>query len=356
MNKLVKVIDPVKDSRWDKFVQEHPFGWVCHLSGWKQVLEDSFRHIKGYFLVIQDKSGRNIKAGLPIYLVKSWLTGSRLVSIPFATLSDPLISSSDEMEELIESILSLKEESNSSYVEIRTLMSAFLVQDKRLRSTQFFKHHYLNLEDELEKLKKRFHRSCVRQRISKAIRNSLSIQVGKSTYDLKEFYRLHLITRKRLSLPAQPFHFFERLWKYFGESGKIEILLAKNKNKSISGLILFKFKKRVSVEFLVSDNEFWNQSPNHFLIWEAIKRSHKEGYNVFDFGRTSPNNKGLMDFKRHWGTMTNDFHQFFYPKNRGERIANIEKSWQYKTIKNLCGFTPGFMQQTIGNFCYRHLG
>ena len=39
MNTL-QSIDPLKDSRWDGFVAGHPFGWVCHLSGWKKVLEE----------------------------------------------------------------------------------------------------------------------------------------------------------------------------------------------------------------------------------------------------------------------------------------------------------------------------
>jgi len=356
MNNIIKFIDPVKDSRWDKFVQGHPFGWICHLSGWKQTLEESFHHIKGYYIVVLDKSEKNIRAGLPIFKVKSWLTGTRLVSIPFATLSDPLISSSDEMEALFEATLIMMKEINSSYIEIRSLMSPFLICDKRLINTRFFKHHFLNLDNELEQIKKKFHRSCVRQKIRKAAKNGLSFQVGKSISDLKEFYRIHLITRKRLFLPAQPFRFFERLWKYFGESGRVELLLAKKGKLTVSALILFKFKKKVSVEFLVSDDEFWNQNPNHFLIWEAIKRSYKEGYKVFDFGRTSPNNKGLMDFKRHWGTIVNDLPQFFYPRERGERIVRIENSWQYKTIRKLCGFTPDFAQQIVGNFCYHHLG
>ena len=28
-------IDPLKDPRWDTFVENHPFGWIVHLSGWK---------------------------------------------------------------------------------------------------------------------------------------------------------------------------------------------------------------------------------------------------------------------------------------------------------------------------------
>ena len=105
----IKLIDPITDPRWDKFVENHPFGWICHLSGWKQVLEKSFKHMKGYYFALLDNSG-NIQAALPIFEVKSWLTGNRLVSIPFATLCDPLISKSEEMAILLEAVLEYSEE------------------------------------------------------------------------------------------------------------------------------------------------------------------------------------------------------------------------------------------------------
>ena len=35
------LIDPASDSRWDEFVAAHPYGWICHLAGWKKVLEDT---------------------------------------------------------------------------------------------------------------------------------------------------------------------------------------------------------------------------------------------------------------------------------------------------------------------------
>ena len=84
----VVFIDPVSDHRWDKFVESHPYGWLCHLSGWKKVLEKSFSHMRGYYPVLLN--GSEIKAAMPIFQVKSWLTGQRLVSIPFASLCDPL--------------------------------------------------------------------------------------------------------------------------------------------------------------------------------------------------------------------------------------------------------------------------
>lgn len=352
----VELIDPVKDPRWDQFVEKHPFGWICHLSAWKQALEKSFRHMKGYYFVLLDNSGKNVQAGLPVFHVKSWVTGNRLVSIPFATLCDPLISTSDHMNKLFKPVLELSDEIKCSYMEIRTLSSSSLIQDNQLGSTHFYKHHYLSLENEPEQLKKKFHRTCVRQRISRAIKSELKVRIGENELDLRNFYQLQLITRKRLGLPSQPYKFFKMLWETFAPSKQIQLLLAEKNNKSIAALIIFKFKDRVSAEFAVSDERFRDLSANHFLFWKAIKMAYEEGYKIFDFGRTSSSNESLMDFKRRWGTEVIDLPQFFYPKNKiGKKVIN-EESWKYEIMSKACKEAPDCLLQIIGNFCYRHLG
>ena len=89
---MIIEIDPQSDPRWDQFVESHPLGLICHLSGWKQVLEESFPQMKGRYLAILSDDN-SIRAALPVFEIRSILTGNRLVSIPFATNCDPLISS-----------------------------------------------------------------------------------------------------------------------------------------------------------------------------------------------------------------------------------------------------------------------
>jgi hypothetical protein len=352
----VTTIDPVKDPRWDKFVENHPFGWICHLSGWKQVLEKSFPHMRGYYLALLDDRNNHIKAGMPVFEVRSWLTGKRLVSIPFATLCDPLISSSEEMQILFDEALNLSKKFRNTYIEIRSLSSSPLIRNNQFGESRFYKHHYLLLENEPEQLRKKFHRTCVRQRISRAIESNLSLRVGDSESDLNSFYQLHVLTRRRLRLPPQPYNYFKLLWNTFSPTKKMIILLAEKEGKTIASLILFKFKDRVSAEFAASDETFRDLSPNHFLFWEAIKSAYHEGYKIFDFGRTSPSNEALMDFKNRWGTKVIDLPQYFYPKQALEKLSKEEESIGFRLVQKICEKAPDYTLQPIGRFCYRHLG
>jgi hypothetical protein len=352
----VRIVDPVEYSRWDGFIQEHPYGWICHLSGWKKVLENSFKQMKGYYLALFDDANKTIRAGMPVFQVKSWLTGKRLVSIPFATLCDPLISSSEEMKILFDEALTLSKKLGDSYIEIRTLSSSPFIQENQLGESRFYKHHYLLLDNKPEQLKKKFHRTCVRQRISRAIESKLTLRIADSESDLGRFYQLHTLTRKRLSLPPQPYIFFKLLWDTFSPTKKVVLLLIEKEGKPIASLILLRFKDRVSAEFAASDETYNDLSPNHLLFWEAIRSAYNDGFKIFDFGRTSPNNGTLMDFKRHWCTKVIDLPQYYYPKHVAERFSKEEESLGYRLVKEISKRAPDCALKYIGNFCYRHLG
>jgi hypothetical protein len=350
----VSIIDPVTDSRWDDFVENHPFGAICHLSGWKQVLEKSFKHMKGYYLALLNDDA--IQAALPLYEVKSWLTGNRLVSIPYATICDPLISSGNEMKVLFESALDLSSKPNAAYIEIRTHSSSSLMKDSRLGSSSFFKQHYIPLENDPEQLRKSFHPTWVTQNIKRALKSNLKLKTADNESDVLNFFSLYSIMRKRLGLPPQPYIFFKMLWEIFSPSKRITILIAEHNKKPIAYLILLKFKDRVSAEYAAWDRRYRNLCPNHYLYWEAIKLSYYEGYKLFDLSRTSSYNDNLMNFKSRWGTQIADLPTYYYPKQITTRDHEREKSIAQKILNSISKKTPLPALQLMGQFLYRHMG
>jgi hypothetical protein len=349
------IIDPVNDPRWDKFVEGHPFGLICHLSSWKQVLEESFPHMKGYYLAILNHDNDSIRSALPVFEVKSILTGKRLVSIPFATNCDPLISSNEDMGEILDAAINLSIMLGCSKVEIRTLASWPFIQDDRIGIMVHNKSHQLSLEVTPGELIKTFSRST-RWKINQSLERGLEVQLAENERDLDEFYHLYVKTRKRLSLPPQPYLFFKLLWEKFSPSKCITLLLVRYEGQLVAGLIMFKFKDRCSWDYLASDASFHNLNTNYFGVWEAIKLAHSEGYKIFDFGRTGINNEGLMSFKGRWGTRVIDLPQFYYPKKLCSSLNYPEASISYKLIRKISNNVPDSIFQFMGNFLYRHLG
>jgi CelD/BcsL family acetyltransferase involved in cellulose biosynthesis len=353
--RIVK-IDPLTDRRWDAFVESHPFGWICHLSGWEKVLVQSFGHMQGHCLALVDSMNDDIRAALPLFEVQSWLTGRRLVSIPFATLSDPLISEPHHGYKLLEAAAALAEELEVSRLEIRTLHSRQLIENSRFVVDPFYKHHYLALNAEPEELRKSFHYKAVRYEINKAEKSDLSFRLAKEKSQLRQFYALYMQTRKRLGLPVQPYQYFDAIWETFNGPGRCLLVFAMHRGELAAAQLYFRFNGRVSMEFEAWDTRFRNLSPNHYLIWKTINLSCREGFQIFDFGRTSPANAALMDFKRRWGTTIVDLPQFCYPITRYNELSGKETSLAYRAVQKACRMSPGILFPFISNLAYRHLG
>ncbi len=350
------LIDPMKDPRWDRFVSIHPFGWITHLAGWKKVVESTFPHMSGYYLAVADGAGGEIKAAMPLFQVNSWLKGSRLISIPSANHSDPLISTPEDMEELGTAAINLSNDLGTSYIEIRTFASASLIKNGRFRRYSSFVSHDLPLDASPEQLQKTFHASSVRKRIEQAISSNMCLKIGENESDVRVFYRLYLMLRSRLGLPPQPYKFFKMIWETFYPVNQVTLLLAEKDRKTIAALILLKFKDRVSALLLASDFRYRSLHPDHFLYWEAIKLAYNEGFRFFDFGRTSLSDETLIDFKSRWGTEALDLPQYFYPKEISMTIADHKKSLRYRIARKVLKHTPLPALKLLGYFCYRHLG
>jgi hypothetical protein len=145
MEKNVFTINRCSDKQWDDFVKQHKLGWVTHSSKWKHALEASFSHIKGYYLTLMDGIKGCISAALPIYKVSSLLMGTRLVSVPFGTICDPLASLPGQADRLIQHAIEFADMHNCAQVEIRCLNTGEMICTETLGRTDFFVHHFIRL-------------------------------------------------------------------------------------------------------------------------------------------------------------------------------------------------------------------
>ncbi|MDA8089837.1 MAG: GNAT family N-acetyltransferase [Actinomycetota bacterium] len=355
MDIRITIIDPETDGRWDDFVEQHAYGWICHLSGWKHVLENSFKHMRGYYLALMQ--GQTIRAALPIYEVRSRIMGNRLVSVPFATISDPLVSSGKDVALLLDAAKEIFERIDANFMEIRAFSSSAYMQEDRLEKVENYKHHYIVLDRPIDDISKTFHRSCVRQRIARSLKSGITFESGETELDLKQFYNLYLTNRKRLSLPPQPYLFIKSLWDTFHPSKKITLLMARKDGALIGCLMFFRFKDRVSAEFAAYDDSYLNISPLHGMFWEAIQAAQREGYRIFDFGRTSLDNSTLIDFKDRWGTEVTGLPQFYFlPDHSTKKVKVKNGALGRQVFGRMCKFAPKPLYIWMGNILYKHMG
>jgi lipid II:glycine glycyltransferase (peptidoglycan interpeptide bridge formation enzyme) len=349
----VVLIDPLSDGRWDSFVQSHPYGTIYQHSSWIKVLTLTYKHIKPLCFALEDQE-RNIRAAISCFIVKSRLTGTRIVSLPFTSYCDPLVDDNKDLIKLLNRVIKEVENTSASYYELRPFWNRDLIEDDRLKSHNCHKIHILDIKDGFEKVERAFPRDIVKSK-KRAIRSGLTIRQGCCERDLKEFYFMHALMRRRLGFPIQPYLFFKNMWEIMYPKGYFTLILAQWNNRTIAGLILFKFKGIVTYEFGSPIQKHLDKKPNHFLLWNAIELACSEGYHYFDFGKSPSDNKGLLYFKGRWGAKMHDLPYFYYPEIKGMMSLEQDKL-KYKLLRSIGRHMPLSLARIVGRIAYHHLG
>jgi hypothetical protein len=96
------------------------------------------------------------------------------------------------------------------------------------------------------------------------------------------------------------------------------------------------------------------KDPNHLLTWVCIQRACKAGYRYFDFGRTSPDNTGLMRYKEMCGAQPIDLPYYYYPQVMGA-TSKEGNGLSYKVMTSVWRSLPDSVVEFIEPKIYKHM-
>jgi lipid II:glycine glycyltransferase (peptidoglycan interpeptide bridge formation enzyme) len=285
--------------------------------------------------------------------VESWITGRRLVSLPFSDHCDPLCESKDELDFLIHNLLANLANQKSKYVELRPTRSDSSQTWEKYNfqpSTKYFLHT-LSLIPNLPELFRGLDKDCVQRRSRRAERAGLVDQCGRSEELLKDFFTLFTLTRVRHQLPPIPLGWFRNLILCHGDA--LEIRVAYKDGVPISSILTIRFKQTLYYKYGCSDVQFNNFGATPWLFWNAIVGAKQRGSAEFDLGRTEAENLGLLAFKSHWARSPSPLIYWRYPTSSS--LVSVT-SWKLKVAKRLFSLMPKSLLTLIGRLTYRHIG
>lgn len=349
----VRELAPAEFARWDRFVEDHPHGLVTDTSGWRRTLEAAFPHIRGQFLVVESVDTGAWRAGLPLFSVSSWLLGKRLVSVPFASISDPLVADPEDWRLLQDALLARRAQERARRAEIRCLATSGLVGSGGLSGTSTYLHHVLRLDRPESDILASLAKSAVRNELGRARRFGIRIVTSDERAHLTDFGRILAETRRRLSLPPLPTRFFEAAWDSLGEPRR-RLYLALHRETPIAALFVTRFRDLVAAEYSGDVRVPGVSGANQLIYWQAILDAHAEGRARFSFGRTAVRNDALRQYKRRWGTVEEPITTFTTPPAQVK--APREASALYRASRSVIRHLPNPLFRGFGAFVYRHLG
>lgn len=346
-----KIVDPLQYPEWDELVLSNPNYSFFHSSCWAKVLCESYNYTPYYFIIYENN---DLVALIPIIEINSYLTGKRGISLPFSDYCEPLFIKENHYNKIMSCLVNYGRKAKWRFIEIRGGINSCKKEDiTQSYNVYNYYLHNLDLTQGEEKIYSAI-RSSTKRNIKKAIQERVYVNSNSTLTSIIEFYRLNCLTRKMHGLPPQPYKFFKNLYDYVISPGKGLILIAEYKEKVIAGALFLYFGKKIIYKFGASDRIYQSVRANNLIMWEAIKWSLQNGFDLFSFGRTDPDNKGLLQFKNGWGAemKTVGYYRFNIKHNN-----KLKKQFKYRNNINLSlKKLPIPLLKIIGKHFYRHIG
>jgi len=342
------IIDPLSDDRWIDLTARHPHASVFHTRGWLKALRASY----GYEPVAFTTSPPTepLTAALLFCKVRSWLTGSRLVSLPFSDHCEPLVEDEDQFRVLCAHAESFRTKERWKYVEMRSANS-FLNFDRRFLSVTPYQLHRLDLRPSLDALRKGFHKDCIQRKIMRAERESLGYQAGQSPLLLQQLGGLLRLTRSRHHLPPQPFEWFQHLVACMGKNATVRI--AYKDTRPIAGILTLDHGRKVVYKYGGSDARFHNLGAVPMLFWRAIQEAKEAGMEELDLGRSELDNAGLIAFKERLSAVGSTLMVWRTPATA---VSPAVERVKVRLARRICAYLPDRALSLVGRLLYRHIG
>jgi CelD/BcsL family acetyltransferase involved in cellulose biosynthesis len=281
------------DLRWRDLAASHPDALAFHRREWAELIAEVYR-FPAFVLGLEDDRG-GLVGGLPVLEVRGLNRRRRWVSLPFTDACPPLLRAGEDPEAFAAAVERARALAG---VELH-VRAPFAAAGAVARAEAVT--HGLALAGGPDAVFAGFGKMQQRN-VRKAGREGIEVRRAESETDLtRTYYDLHVLTRKRLGVPAQPRRFFTAIWQRMLAPGHGRLLLAYAGGTPVAGLVLLEGGRTVTYKFGASDAAAWRLRANHALFWEAIRDACAAGFATFDFGRSDLPDEGLRTFKSSWG-------------------------------------------------------
>ncbi len=333
------------EPRWNSFLEGRPEANIFHHPAWSQLMAETYGYRPQVLAHLASDS--SVDGGLPLMEVNSALNGKRWVSLPFSDHCIPLCHDRHILEGFIERLAHLAEGKSITTVELRAPYPE--LAGVQLGSEHVI--HRIDLSPGIAHVYDRIHKMH-RRNVKTAEESGITIRLGKGMDGIREFYRLHLRTRRYQGVPVQPWKFFQGVQRLLIDGGHGLVLLAYQDERCVAGAVFLHWKRTMMYKFGASDRSSLKSKPNDLIMWEAIRWACAHGYEVFDMGRTEMENEGLRSFKSRWGAVEEPL----YYSVLSAKPVQPSKGRLDRILHSVIQHSPLWVCRLSGELLYRHVG
>lgn len=288
----VHALGPREGEPWDAYVgcSAAP---VYHQSGWRDLIEREFGH-RTHYLYATAAAGRWVGV-LPLVHIRSRIFGSYLVSLPYFTYGGICAVAPEVESELAAAAAALAQRAGAAHVELR--------HDRPLGLGWPCKTGKVSMRLELPAdpgaLWSAFP-AKLRSQIRRPLREGMTARSGGVEL-LDGFYEVFSRNMRDLGTPVYAKSFFDAILRAFPRQARI-VSVHERGGRAVAAGFLLGWRGSLEIPWASSLREFNSFGANMLLYWHALEQGCREGFRVFDFGRSTPG-EGTFRFKQQWGAL-----------------------------------------------------
>ena len=329
--------------RWDRFVLQCPQATFFHRAGWRDIIENVFRH-RCHYLLAEDAHG--LRGVLPLAEVKSRLFGHSLVSLPFCVYGGAVAFDGEAEAALTAAAVELGQSLHVAHLELRNREPQHADWPREDLYVTFRKPILADADANLLAIPRK-QRAMVRKGIGRNLRGEVDPSADR-------FFALYADNVHRHGTPALPKRYFERLLETFGEACDV-LTVTDAQGRAVSSVLSFYFRDEVLPYYAGDTEQARELAANDFKYWDLMRRACERGIRVFDYGR-SKRGTGSFDFKKNWGFEAEQLH-YEYRLRKGTAIPqNNPLNPKYRALVATWRRLPRPLVNALGPMLTRNLG
>ncbi|MCA9247119.1 MAG: GNAT family N-acetyltransferase [Planctomycetales bacterium] len=326
--------------QWQAYVEGHGEATIFHTRAWLDLLVEQYR-FPLHLLAL--KNSGEVVAAAPFLETHRLFGPRKLVSLPFSD-SIQLLSASPSAAKAFRERLAGEHIAGIEAIVMRT--------DKPIeppRAPAPWVRHRVELARPVAEIQAAFHRS-VHTNVRKARRRGLSVAFRKDADAMGIFYRLQLLTRRRLGVPNQPRRFFQRFYDALIATGPGRVAIVSRSGQPVAAGVLLSFNGTTVYKYAAADPRTFGDRPTDLLAATAIDSATGAGEHTFDFGITRADQAGLLRFKDKFATTRVDV---FNEAILGTPEPLTELSPSMSVLSFAIRHSPMLICQMVGDLFYR---
>lgn len=327
--------------QWQSHVEGHSKSSIFHHRNWLELLHQEYGFEIRIPAIVNDGQ---IRAAIPFLQTRSLRMKKKLISLPFTDYLQVLADDGQGLKTLCQLIREdCRGKADSVVIRADEPVPGLDSDSQNVR-------HEVSTDVPMDQIESSF-ASSIKRNLHKGRRNQLEFHKRNDDGAIDEFYRLQVLTRKKLGVPVQSKSYFRRVSNQLIKTGLGFVGIVTRQNVPIAAGVLLGFNGRLTYKYAASDPAALEYRPNDWLVFNSIRIASEEGYSVFDFGISDKSQDGLRRFKSKWGATETDV---TYSYILGQPDIDGRPSRAVRLASEVIKRSPTFVCRALGAALYKY--